>query len=71
MTREAGGEVELSLELLVCGRDRMLGGGVGRREGPKKSALRERAGTLCWTLGVSSALTSELSEPDASEGSEE
>ena len=41
----------------------MLGGGVGRREGPKKSALRDRAGTVCCTLGVSSALTSDLSDP--------
>ena len=53
--------MELSLEGAVL-TERMLGGGVGRKEVPKNSALRERGGALCGTLGVSSALTWELSE---------
>ena len=40
----------------------MLAGGVGRRDGPKNSALRDRAGALYSILGVSSALTSEASD---------
>ena len=59
--RDDGGDVELSLEGAVL-TERMLGGGVGRKEVPKNSALRER-GTLWGTLGVSSVLTSDLSEP--------
>ena len=59
--RDDGGDVELSLEGAVL-TERMLGGGVGRKEVPKNSALRERGGALCGTLGVSSALTWELSE---------
>lgn len=39
------GEVELSREPdALPEKERMLAGGVGRRDGPKNSALRERAG---------------------------
>lgn len=57
------GEVELSREPdALPEKERMLAGGVGRRDGPKHSALRERAGGLCSILGVSSALTSDASD---------
>ena len=60
----AGGDVELSRDgAWVPESERIDGGGVGRSDGPKKSALREW-GTVCWTRGVSSVLTSDLpSEP--------
>ena len=49
-----------ALRACVPDRERMLGGGVGRRDGPKNSALSER-GVLWGTRGVSSVLPSDLS----------
>ena len=63
MSREPAERIESSrrLDTLVeCDSERMLEGGVGRRETPKKSALREREGALKPGLGVSSALASDL-----------
>ena len=58
------------LALVECESERMLGGGVGRRETPKNSALREREGALCSGLGVSLSRTEGPLASDSDLGSE-